>query len=193
MAIFYEQGRYICRITDHGLSESSKKGTPFVFIKVRPISYLAPGTHEPESVSQSFERTINKYLTDKTVENVARDLRNIGFDGDSFAQLDRGNDNAVNLTGQDVECYCEIETFTDQNGQTKEKETWNIAFTFEMKPIDAKAVRSLDAMFGKALKNAPKKPKDALSNKPAKQPVGAGSPANAAQAEFGSPDDLPPF
>ena len=159
MSTSFEPGTYKATITDHGLTESKEKKTPALYFKVR----IDPG---------SQERTIYKYLTDRTVAYVVEDMERLGVVVKSWNEFDRDS-GTVDLVGQEVEVYCE---HSEYDGELYEK--WNLSRGATALPpvsADAKQKRQmskLDALLGKAIKGKTltngKKP---IDEQPAEQPV----------------------
>jgi hypothetical protein len=96
-------GQFEGTIVDHGISEA-KTGTPQVFLKIE---------------SSKGGRTIYAYLalTDNAVEFTVIKLRNAGFTGSSFAELEDGS----LLKGNVIDYKVEHEVY---NGQTRAKVGW---------------------------------------------------------------------
>ena len=96
------------------------------------------------------ERSVFMSLTEKTVDFVKRNLRQLGFTGDSMSQLDPRHPQHQSFEGQELEFWCGHDEY---NGQTKEK--WSISSPrkgVEIQELDGKKARALDALFGSALK-----------------------------------------
>lgn len=147
----YREGNYNATVLSQAFGESKEKGTPYFALTIRPDEFDA-GEPEMQAVQGAQERTIWMYLTEGTAEFVARDLRTIGFSGNSFAELDPDSAKHHSFVGQIISVYCKTEQY---NG--KEKEKWQISSgggKIEHKGIDSKTTRKLDALFGKHLKAA---------------------------------------
>lgn len=175
---FYERGRYNCEIVTHGLSKSSK-GTPQAYIRFKVLEF-----EDGERVAAQYERTCWRALTEKAIDFAIKDLRALGFRGDSFRAFDLNNANSQSLEGNRVVMWCDHED--DQNGEPRER--WGVArdsSDFEVKALEADEQRKLDAIFGKSLKQSPAA-ESAPQPKP--QPVGVGS-----SLEMGISDDDVPF
>lgn len=168
MAIFYEKGRYQCQVTGQGLGKSEQKGTPFFYITFTPLKYII-GPEQYEDVTRSFERTMKKYLTDKTMDFVIDDMLTLGFEVDSPTQIDLEHPKAFSIVGNMVELYCGHKT----NEAGQDFEEWNVGRKsgFTPKPIDRSEAKGLEAMFGASLKtkrkmNEAERPKAASLPKP---------------------------
>jgi hypothetical protein len=182
---FYEEGRYLCEITQQAMGKSAQKGTPQFVLRFKVLECLTPQL----PVTQ-YERTCNLYITEKTIEHFISKLESIGFTGDSLNQLDPRSAKYHNFVGCEAEMYCKHEQ--GQDGNMYEK--WDIARAdFESKPIDVplldpKELRQLDMLFGKQLKGNRAQPAPTRS--------AAGSSANAAppnSSGFEVSDDDVPF
>lgn len=173
---FYAPGRYICEMTDQGLSTAST-GTPQIVWR-----FLVLETDRREQVPAQYERTIYRAVTERTMPYVLDDLRTLGFRGDSFKELDPNNPDHQSFKGVQFVAFCNHEE--GQDGKTREK--WGIVNegSFEIKPMESKKVRELDALFGKELK---KLKADTATTERRPAPVGA------QQDEFGITDDDVPF
>jgi hypothetical protein len=182
----YQPGRYWGKIIDHAVGQT-KNGHPQIVIRFAVIGGVNPADPEGEliNVGVSQERTMYRVITDKTVPYVQEDMKRLGLEG-SPRQLDLNEDCAVDIRGKELAFFCKHEPTQDNSGL---REVWSLAM--ERKPIerlDAKGLRALDAMFGKA------KPPKSNGDKPAQRPeVGPGvsnsqraAAANAADANDGS-------
>lgn len=130
----YQAGNYLCKVVSQDSGESQKKGTPFFQLKVQPQDFLdgeypADARHMPPGV-------INFWLTDKTIEFVFRDLRNLGWVGEDFASI-----LSHNFTG------VELEATLEENAAGYPE--WRLAFKREVIPLDAKKIDGLNRMFAK--------------------------------------------
>ena len=161
----YDQGLHIGQIVSHNLGKANT-GTPQIVLRVKILGIpKVDGTYEAFKFQN--ERTIFISLTEKTVDFVIPQLEAMGFDGASIDQLDPENPKAVNLAGNQVDLWCKHEK--DQKGELRER--WNVSTPREAivtEKLDAKEVRQLNTLFGKALKKGPP-PKTAAKSVPAKQ------------------------
>jgi hypothetical protein len=179
---FYAQGRYLCEIVDHGLTTAGT-GTVQAAIKFRVIE----GTQPEQEVTQ-YERTAYLPITEKTMQYLVPKLASLGID--SLKQLKKGGSDYRDLAGTHVEMFCKHEPQSE--GQPREK--WDVAQSqskpLELKAVDDKALRNLDMLFGKELKNS--------GSVGAPKPQAVKAPATAAAGpdpnwgEIGD-DDLVPF
>jgi hypothetical protein len=144
---FYEAGTYVFKVTNQGFSESKDKKTPFFFLEGEPIAVVANDEQQP--VDQSYQRTISLYITQKTHERVIEELRNLGWEGRKFGELDLSNPKAHSFLGQEIVVQCRLEPY---DGGVSEK--WELPYNAqgrEPQKSDVKVASKLDAMFGKTL------------------------------------------
>lgn len=177
---FYEIGNYVGEVIQQGLTQA-KTGTAQFLLRVKILGTPTDdGAYEP---CTSFERSIYMALTPNTMQYVTPNLKQLGFTGTSLAQLDSGaGEKFQSFIGHQVDLWCSHED--DNSGNKREK--WMISSPrqpIELVPVDAKKLRQLDALFGKALKDAPEK----VSRKPEDE--------NQDRAHYNNPeitdDDLP--
>lgn len=167
--IEFAKGKYPCIIRQQGFT-TSKNGTPQFVLKFDVLTDKGPVT-----------RYYFKTLTEKTMDYFVADMKNLGFAGSSMQQLDPAHPNHVSFVEREVEMYCGHST--DQNGDPKEE--WGVALpAMEMKPPPATALRSLDLLFGAAMKKTGgSRVVSAPKPKPQPVPVAAG--------DVPSDDDVP--
>jgi len=148
----------MCQITDQGLSEA-KTGTLQVVIKFRVLRCTQPAGE----VAEQYERTVYLAVTEKTFQYLIPKLEAIGYNRDGLRFLNLEDPQHHDLRGQEVEMYCQHEN--DNTDATKQREKWDIAArqskALDLTPADAKALRTMDALYGRARKNA------GLTSKPA--------------------------
>ena len=151
---YYAPGRYWGKIVDHSL-EKTKTGKPQIIVRFAVIGAVDPANPEGNLISTGNpqERTVYRVITEATKPYVEADLERLGFDGDRLSQLCLTNPDHVDLRGRELAFFCQHEA--DQNGTMRER--WSLAFDNkrEIRPLEAKELRQLDAMFGKALKKTP--------------------------------------
>lgn len=152
MAIHYAEGRYVCEVTAQAMGETSK-GNPQFVLQVKVLG--TPDPKDPESyipAAQQYTRTHYRAITEKTIEYFTADLKQLGFRGESFRQLDPNTPNFHDFRGQVIDMICTHEN--DQNGQPRER--WGIARSIagelQVKALEPKRLRELDNLFGKHLK-----------------------------------------
>jgi hypothetical protein len=137
---FYPPGCYRCRIIGQQFGESST-GNPMFVLKFQVLECLEPFN---DSFPQ-YERKAYFAVTEKTYERVLNDLRNIGFTGHRFVEIDPDTPGYQNFAGTEVEMHCMHDE--DQNGNLRER--W-IARGDTLKPLsDKRRLNSLDARFAK--------------------------------------------
>jgi hypothetical protein len=151
---FYTEGRYLCEITDQGLSKAST-GTVQIVLRFKVIE----GTQPQHEVTQQYERTAYLSVTDRTMQYLVPKLHALGYTRDSLKFLNLTEPQCHDLRGQQADFYCKHEV--GQQGGMREK--WDVASQsesapLELKPPDAKELRQLDMLFGKHLKETGSKP-----------------------------------
>lgn len=156
---FYASARYRAKVLEQALGKAQTGTTQFI-LKVRILECLTP-----VSDVQQYERTIYMAITESTMQYVVPKLQSIGYTRDSLRYLSPSEPNHHSFVGQEINVFCKHEN--DRNGDLREK--WDIARSdgsskpLEVTPVDKPALRNLDMLFGKALKEA-----GATTNKPAK-------------------------
>lgn len=174
MSLDYSPGKYSCLVTDNVLGETNSENKyPQIVIRFRiEHEYV----HDPESGGevlkteiQTLEKTAYLVVVPKSLEFVLKKLRNNGWHGTDFADLD--------LIGKRIICIC---THDEYKGKTKEQ--WDLwAGDFELKAVPGQA-KKLNALFGRLLHEPYSPPPKA---EPAQQPT-------QADADSISPQDVPP-
>lgn len=167
---YYAKGEYMFAVEEQGFGES-KNGTPFFFFRGKPVSIILPdGGGEP--CEKQYDREIVRYLSEKAVEYTIADLRRLGWEGESFKELDPSVNGHLSWVGQTIHVVCEHE---ENDKGTWER--WGLPFVAGDKPekpkSDVRIAWKLDAMFGKIAKQTATK-----KSPPKKQPVQSGSGAN---------------
>lgn len=172
MSIFYAKGRYLVRITDQALGKAST-GTPQFALRFLVLGRIVG--EEVEEVTE-YERTAYFYITDKTAERFTQDLETLGFAGQSFRQLDLSDGNCHDFRGQEAHMWCG----EGQNLNGDPKEVWGVArqaSQLEVQPLEPKAARELDNLFGKYLKKSNGgTPKSAAPQQASRPIAGANAP-----------------
>ncbi len=185
----FEVGGYNVRIHDAGIETSKNKGTPGVTLKVEIRSKIEEGedgTRFDAACDPGF-RTINLWITEKTVDFTIDKLRKAGWEGQSFDELHQ-------LVGMQAAAFCRHETQEtgEYAGQTQEK--WDLGLpTSQNVNHDSTTARKLNALFGKKLKMT----KPAGNQQSAPAPQRQSVPAKQAPPEYGggnnNDDDSIPF
>ena len=178
---FYNPGIYWGVVTSQSLGKSKNKGTPEIQIRFSIQGIVDPADPEGPLIESGSpqERTVYIYVTDKTAEYARKDLESLGYEGVGFSPVDSDHPNHVSLVGVEHAFRCELDTY-----EGNQKEQWRVhRGGREVRPLEDKEKRSLDAMWGgPAEKKAPKKK---TTRKPAEAPD-----ANAAMQEAAN-DDVP--
>lgn len=166
MSITYAQARYRGRVVSQALSETGTGNTQFV------LTFDILGVYDPtqpEGLLQTTpgQRSVFRVITEKTIEYFLEDLKYLGFDKGTFGALDPASPNHHSFVGQEIDALCSHEEY-----EGKMKERWQLSRGgggLNLKPVDSKAVRSLDALFGAKLKAnaAPSAKKPATQQKAA--------------------------
>jgi hypothetical protein len=140
----YGKGRYLAEILEQGLTTSAAKGTPCFYLQLQILNrYDANGGLVD---CPQYERTYTQYLANETGVNILRaDLKALGVQVTTFAQLDPATPDHVNLVGRQIDVTCELEAY-----QGRQRERWGIART--RSTLAPEAVRALDDQFGHLLR-----------------------------------------
>ena len=192
---FFEAGRYWAKVIGQQFGEA-KTGNPQFVLRIAILGKLDPVDPKGDLIScPSGERTIWRTITDKTIDRFIQDLQTLGFKGTSFSQLEPKGDNYHNLSGTEVPVYCEHET-SNQTGELREQ--WGIVNEGgapQVKELDPKGIRKLDALFGKQLKalSAPEAASAAPQGKPPKPAPERSDRGQALQKAAAERDDGIPF
>jgi hypothetical protein len=146
---FYDEGNYVAEVTGQGLGKAKTGTLNFVLgVKILGTPSQDGGI---DGVKQRYNRTIYMYFTDATIPFVVETLRALGYTQGSFGPLDPGHPQHQSFVGQQIDVYCKHEI--GQDGEVREK--WSVSRGLPAvvtEPLNAKEVRELDALFGKALK-----------------------------------------
>lgn len=184
MAPHYAQGTYPATITAQGFAES-QYGWQFV------LKLL------PETDGNQHERTVFLALTDedgnraKYADKTMDVFRYLGFGGGDadLAQLDPEADNHYSFVGMAVEAYCQ-----HKESDSGTKERWYIntprSGSTEITKPDNLALRKLQDLFGRELKETPETPVPA-SIAPAPPPIDSDEATDEAVAATTADGDIP--
>lgn len=174
MAIYFHPGRYRARIDKQAVVEN-KKGNPEVQLTIVILGRYANDT-EVIPCTEGYQRTVFMTLSPLTIGTetkpgwVLQTLQSLGFNAQSFGQLDPAHEQACDLTGQEVDAVCQTNSY---NGQDREK--WSVrrpggGGNAPGKPLERKGLKALDTKYGKVLKavnkNAPPPADDANPDTP---------------------------
>lgn len=140
----FNQGVYVCEITNQGFDESKEKKTPYFWLEVRPLGQVNP--EDPEGQlwgCEDFLRSVSLWLTEKCVERSRDRLMGLGWDGNRWQDLEPGG--PCSFAGKELRLQCTHE----QNGD-KVYEKWDFPFDGP-KEMTHKAglARGIDALFGR--------------------------------------------
>jgi hypothetical protein len=164
----FDIATYFVRVTGQALGKSKNKGTTQFVLQFTVLGKVNPADPEGDLLEcPQGERSIYMYITAKTADFVAKNLQDLGYDRTSWADLNPDNPGHFDFTGVQFAASC---THEEYEGELKER--WGLARTgmFDNTPLEAKEVRQLDALFGKALKGGSAPKQQALSEKDAEQP-----------------------
>lgn len=147
--IFYETGRYLCRLGKHDMIE--KASGPQFTLRFEVLARY-DNKNELHDVT-SYERTFYRVINENTVGFAIADLRSLGFDKPTFGALSPDDPNAFIFEGIEVDMWCGRDTY-----QGDEREKWSVAKKaggggeIEGTRADKKTLRNLDNLFGKELR-----------------------------------------
>jgi hypothetical protein len=173
MATNYELGRYIVRITGQGFSESKEKGTPCFFLKHVPLGKIDESDPEGALIQcADVPGEVVMWMTDKTIDGVISQLKELGWDGRSFNDLDPATQGFHDLTGVETTLVYKV-----NKGAKDDFDSWEFprpSFGNEQKPGVSNKVDSIFA--GKLNRTTQRPVPRRLSTKPQdaaiKQPHG---------------------
>jgi hypothetical protein len=139
----YVNGRYLAEILGHGFTRSSTKNTPGFFLQLRILKRY--GEKGLRVDCPQYERTLTRFLASEASVHILRgELKSIGVQVASFAQLDPATPDHVSLVGRQIDVTCELESY---DGRLQER--WSIA----RRTLAPEAVRALDEQFGHLLRD----------------------------------------
>lgn len=153
MAAHYDQGDHAATITKQEFGQSDNANqTPFFALTIQPTAKIDMETSDREDVIGPV-RTLRLFLSDKAAPHTIKKLRALGWDGSSFGELNPDADDHHSFVGQEIVVRCKHEEY---NGQPQEKWDFPQEGGLEIKKLDDKGMRKLDALFGKHLKEGAK-------------------------------------
>lgn len=174
----YQPGKHMGRITKWGMGKT-KNGNPQLFFSAEIIGKLnADGSL---ASCPQFERTVFRVITDKTIEYIVEDLKNLGYPHETFDQLDPSAPNAHSFAGLQVPLTCKHDTY---EGKTNEK--WEFAFGgagYQAVPLERRQVAELNATFGKFLRGGKTTPPASIPMAQVRQQQDAQYRQTVAEAE----------
>lgn len=174
----YKQGKYRARLAKHDLTKNNKDNPQVVLVCDLVGFYDENGEME---ACDPGPRTIWRVLTENTIERVSQEMRALGFNSNSWADLSetQGGETFQDLAGVEFDVSMKLETY-----EGKDKERWELSMFGGVamgKDLERKSVREIDAKFAKFLKALkPKGLGTAPAGKPSAEPVGAGVNGEAA-------------
>lgn len=164
----YEPGSYLGKITGQRFGTIPNSGTPFFAIEFEPTQSTGANGF-PDVV---YKREVTLFVTEKAAKYTIEKLRELGWNGTQFSNLDPATDKYHSFEGQEVALTCEI--------NDKGYDSWNLAYSGESKESDPAVANRLDNLFGKALVSS-------VSAKPAQSQ----KPQQEAPAADPSPGEVP--
>ena len=171
---YYREGRHVVEVLEHAFQKSTNGNWMIVF-KVKVIGQVETSLPDRpiEQAANQYERNIRVVITDKeeSKDYAMLKLRNAGWQGEKFEALHE-------LHGTQCEASCEHREGTGDNSG-KVFESWDFPLPMrESKPLEgmAGAEKSLNALFGKTLKNSNKPAAPKAEQKP--EPAAVGAPAD---------------
>ncbi len=190
--VYCEMGRYWGRVTHQKLGKSSN-GNPQIMVSFVILGKVNAADPEGDllPVTQQYERTVFRVITDKTIEWVMQDLDKLGWTGEDWATFDEGHPQCCSIVGAELAFSCKHEAHY-LTGEPRE--VWSVAQDnpgLAVVPLETSELRKLNALFGKALKGRQKsEPKAQPARTPATPPpIGS----EAAAVEAAEADDGVPF
>lgn len=138
----YEQGTYAANVADQRFATNANDKAYFE-LEFEPTRALGANTF-PDIV---YRRNLKLYCTDKSMEYTIDKLRELGFNGTKFAQLDLSHPQAHSFVGQEINVVC-------SHSDDGKYENWDLAKTggsSTPRESDPTVASRLDALFGKSL------------------------------------------
>jgi hypothetical protein len=133
----FPEGLYLAKVINQYFTTSSQKETTGFCLQTRILKSL----DNPDDKCGAL-RVITFWLTDNTYMRVFRELKSLGFDGDSLEDLDPDSESFHDLSQREIHLKCTHEE--DQNGELREK--WNLHL--ERPPLqDKSALRRFNRMW----------------------------------------------
>lgn len=141
----FTAGYYVGHIQKWNLSEAGT-GNPQFVINFIPAYKKGPKGAKEECPNDP--RSVYRVITDKTIEYFANDLKALGYDRDTFDDLDPTSPNAFNFEGIEIEVRMKLETYDG-----RERERWELAMVkTEIKPLERQGISALNAQFANKLR-----------------------------------------
>ncbi len=139
-----ETGSYVGIVFEWNLSQTSNNNPQFV------LSFELKGRVNPEDPEGELlycereTRRIYMVITGKTADFVIRDLKHLGYNRNTFAELDPDNPEGFDFGGIEVPVSCKHEVY---RGEPKER--WSLNYAPAVRKLEDKEVRRLDQLYGK--------------------------------------------
>lgn len=187
MAPYYEPGTYLAAIIGQGFTEA-KTGTMQFCLRIVP-KLLLTSDGEEHAVTQEYERTIFRPITDKTVGWVLEELAALGWQGTKWVELDPQTEGYHSFVGQETKVMCQHEEY---EGSMQER--WRLfGEGREIVAVPPDKLRRLDDAFGRAIKDFRKGNPAPASTPAPTAPVTTPEAAerDAAAAEATDDSDIP--
>ena len=142
--VAFDQGRYVVGCIEQGFAKSKNKGTPYFFIKFQPKGMIgAQGPQAPLIPCAAHTRELQFYLVGGAAEISIGKLRALGWNGQSFAELEPGG--AFSFVNCELEVIC---THEEYDGKWRDK--WDVIGGSGSEHSSG-LVGQLDALFGNQL------------------------------------------
>ncbi len=204
----YDVGRYWGKVTHQRLGETSNGNYQLILsFSVLGMVNLSDPDGDLLRCPQG-ERSVYRVLTENTLEFAKQDMDVLGWYGSKWSQFDEENPDFVSIIGEELAFFCKHEPrrVKDESGNwvntSDLREVWSIAQTGGpmVKPLDQQKIKSLDTMFGRALKDR-KRPDGAKVDKPftplpkanGPKPLDKMTPAETKQEAATESDSVIPF
>jgi hypothetical protein len=150
-----DQGRYRGVVEDYGVFRSTAgQQHPWAFVRFRLEARYNEATGQWAGCATE-SREYAKAITDKTIDWVLADLKQVGYTGDGLRQFDPEAPGAVNLFGREIEVVCEHETYRDST-----RESWSV-YREPRRRVGADVLAALDARYADKLRRTLGKDKPA--------------------------------
>lgn len=151
MATYKDGGKYLCEVVQQGFTESKNKGTLGFFLRFKPLLEIDKNDPTVSYESPNYERTIEMWITENTIDNHIRVLRGLGFTGSSFRELDPDNPSHFSFVGNEIALLCRHQEY---DGKVYDKFEFPYTGGGKTLPSDSKVASKLDNLFGRRLKSA---------------------------------------
>ncbi len=148
-------GTYRARMDSVSLGKSANKGTPEIRFNATLIG--KHGVNGLEACNAS-NITVFRYVSDGTIDFLIQELAWLGYNRESFAELDSNHPNAFPWPGVEFDVGPKVESYDAGDGKgPKDREKWEFRRGAPKgKPIEKEEVSALDAKYGAYLKDRAK-------------------------------------